>query len=62
MEATAKSIQDAILEAEEAHRVADLTISTGEHLLERLKRIRTLIENQIQRATGDGRAPEAKSD
>ena len=50
-----KSTPELILEAKEAHRLADLTIGVGEELLERVKAVSHWIEERVRRATAEER-------
>jgi hypothetical protein len=55
MEPKSKSTPELILEAEEAHRLADLTIGVGEELLERVIAVSHRIEERVRRATAEER-------
>jgi hypothetical protein len=50
MEPRSKATPELILEAEEAHRRADLTIGVGEQLLERVIEVSHRIEERVRLA------------
>ncbi len=57
MDTQPKSSQELFLEAEEAHRQADLTIGLGESILQKAREVKQRLARQFRRTAGETQEP-----